>query len=170
MYPKIINFLQNPIHVQSSTNIINQDFMDRFHLIVSENLYKRNLATGLHLAAYFGLDTIAAILLQQGSDPNAQSKFGYTPLILAARAGHEPTVTLLLDNHANPDLKDVIQYTVLHHAVAYGKNSLIRLLLFRDKIRDSVSHLFVYGSQALLHIAAKYGRETTARLLLDALS
>jgi ankyrin repeat protein len=143
--------------------------MDRSHFIGIENPYKRNLATGLHLAAYFGLDTIAAFLLQQGLDPNAQSKFSYTPLILAAWAGHEPTVTLLLDNHANPDLTDVTRYTVQHHVVVLGKHSLIRLLLSRDKIRDSVSHLVVYKHHPLLQIVAQRGRGATIKLLLDLL-
>ncbi|CAH0020308.1 unnamed protein product [Clonostachys rhizophaga] len=71
--------------------------------------------TGLHLAAYFDLDTIMKSLLGSGNmDPNSAVRFKWhgdmTPLSYAAQMGHEAIVKLLLEKDSvGPDSKNAAQ-------------------------------------------------------------
>jgi ankyrin repeat protein len=51
--------------------------------------------TGLHLAAFFGLDKAVDLLLSEGMLPSAKDSTGRTPLWLAIEAGHKSVVRLL---------------------------------------------------------------------------
>jgi ankyrin repeat protein len=51
--------------------------------------------TGVHLAAYFGLETAARLVLG-GIDPNMEDSDGRTPLWWAANNGHECFANMLL--------------------------------------------------------------------------
>ena len=54
--------------------------------------------TGLHCAAYFGLDGIAITLFEmEGCDADVADAMGRTPLMWATEGGHEGVVKLLLD-------------------------------------------------------------------------
>jgi ankyrin repeat protein len=51
----------------------------------------------LHLAARFGQEDAARVLLDHGADPTARTPDGRTARDLAASAGHDDLVTLLAD-------------------------------------------------------------------------
>lgn len=72
--------------------------------------------TPLHIAARFGRDDLAAILLSAGADPNARDKHGDRPLHLAAEQGHSAVVRLLLRRGANLEAAGVMDRTALHAA------------------------------------------------------
>lgn len=91
--------------------------------------------TKLH---YVAIDTApeqqaeeTARLIQDGYDPNAQDKQGWTPLHFAAQEWSEAAARVLLDNGALVDPADNNGNTPLARAVfAYrGRGELIRLLL-----------------------------------------
>ncbi|UPL02096.1 hypothetical protein LCI18_013030 [Fusarium solani-melongenae] len=95
--------------------------------------------TGLHLVAYFGLDTIMKSLLESGSiDPNSAAIFKWegkmTPLSYAAQMGHEAVVKLLLEkDNVDPDAKnaadDSFGRTPLLYAAENGHKSIVELLI-----------------------------------------
>jgi Ankyrin repeats (3 copies) len=72
--------------------------------------------TPLHIAARFGRDDLAAILLSAGADPNARDKRGDRPLHLAAEEGHPGVVRLLLRRGANLEASGSMDRTALHAA------------------------------------------------------
>jgi hypothetical protein len=72
--------------------------------------------TPLHIAARFGRDDLAAILLSAGADPNARDKHGDRPLHLAAEHGHPAVVRLLLRRGATLEATGSMDRTALHAA------------------------------------------------------
>lgn len=90
--------------------------------------------TALHHAAVstsWNNDTMVKMLLQEGADPDVQTKHtGKTPLHLAARGGFNRTVMMLLDKAADPDVKTKrTRETPLHLAAKGGHKSIVRMLL-----------------------------------------
>ena len=61
--------------------------------------------TGLHLAAYFGVDDAVRDLLGSNS-PDFKDSHGRTPLSYAAENGHNGIVKLLLEYKVDADSKD----------------------------------------------------------------
>ncbi|MCL5996613.1 MAG: sigma-70 family RNA polymerase sigma factor [Chloroflexi bacterium] len=66
----------------------------------------RDRSTPLHAAAFMRWPEAAALLLENGADPDAQDQNGYTPLHLAARAGQVTIASALLQHGATVDAKD----------------------------------------------------------------
>jgi ankyrin repeat protein len=163
---QVVDFLRDPPNIQALGVAIDRDFSD---LKSPPDPLKGGSTIGLHLAAYFGLEAVAAALLQHGSDPNTRTKLGYTPLMLAALNGHASIVSLLLNNRAMVGLTDQAYCTAVHHAAGSGRDSIIRLLLSKNTIGDSVQQLSAYQTQLLLHLATRGCHETTVELLLDSL-
>lgn len=87
------------------------------------------LVSGMHLAAYFGLDTFIAALLNPKSI-DAKDSNGRTPLMWAMRGEHEGSVRLLLEKGADLNQKcrgwDI---TALHNAAWCGNEAIMKLLV-----------------------------------------
>jgi ankyrin repeat protein len=68
----------------------------------------KNCMTPLHVAAVLGYDHIVIYLIEQGANPNLQTKIkGYTTLHLAVLANKpEVIIELLTKTQANPYLPD----------------------------------------------------------------
>jgi hypothetical protein len=62
--------------------------------------------TGLHLAAYFGLERTTSKLLERNAVVDSQDKDGRTPLSWAARDGDNVVVELLLENKSETESSD----------------------------------------------------------------
>ncbi|KAK4248983.1 hypothetical protein C7999DRAFT_39836 [Corynascus novoguineensis] len=85
------------------------------------------LTTGLHLAAYFGVDeAIRALLCQY--DRDWRDGYYRTPLSWAAQNGHEVAVRLLLAEGADPISKDSSGLTPLMRAKQGKHEAIVRLL------------------------------------------
>jgi hypothetical protein len=85
--------------------------------------------TGMHLAAYFGLEESVAALLKRQHYPDSKYTDGRTPLSWAAEKGHEAVVKLLLEKGAYPDSEDWYSRTPLHWAAKTGHEAVVKLLL-----------------------------------------
>ncbi|KAM0433480.1 hypothetical protein ACHAPT_004360 [Fusarium lateritium] len=123
--------------------------------------------TGLHLAAYFGLDETVESLLQRGHNPNLASKnlhtnIKHTPLISATQRGHEAVVKALLLGRADPNWADYQGRTALWWAACGGHVSIAKLLL--DKGADP-NHLDIHGI-TVLGVACELGHTSVVETLL----
>lgn len=72
-------------------------------------------------------DTVIRILLEEGSDPNIQSRCNNTTLHEAATFGNAELTKLLLEHKAKVDLKDVDGKTALERATEGGFPSVMKL-------------------------------------------
>ena len=82
------------------------------------NSYAYDGWTPLHLAAFFGHEEAARVLLDAGADVHAVSRNGLTntPLHAATAGKHEEVALLLLENGAKNDALDAGGYTPMQIA------------------------------------------------------
>ena len=63
--------------------------------------------TPLSVAAFHGMDNVAALLIANGADINNQDDAGLTPLHCAVMKGRQPIVQMLLDAGAEVNARDI---------------------------------------------------------------
>jgi ankyrin repeat protein len=117
--------------------------------------------TGLHLAAYFGIETAASKLIYGSASPEREVSRNITPIMLAALRGHESIVKLLLDHKVDvtPNLSKL---TPLYLAARGGHKMIVqRLLEYRPTIEEDL------GSYEPLYGASTNGHDHVVRILLE---
>ncbi|KAI0549032.1 ankyrin repeat-containing domain protein [Xylaria curta] len=137
---------------------------DYYRTDYSQNVPRK--LTGMHLAAYFGLQDMVVALLAAGNEPDLKDTHGRTPLSYAAERGYEAVVTLLLANKAvDPNSKDFVRgWTPLWYAVARVQVTIVKQLLKISAVNpNSIS---VYG-RTPLSWAAEKGHGTVVKLLIE---
>jgi ankyrin repeat protein len=90
----IIDFLESERKVEASSQALmfnKEDFGYAYSLIFPRNM------TGVHLAAYFGLEEVVNAVLSSRRDLDLTDGHRRTPLPYAAANGHEAVVWLLLE-------------------------------------------------------------------------
>lgn len=90
--------------------------------------------TALHLAAYFGQEETAALLLERGADTDVVARnetLHVTPLHSAASGGHPELVALLLEHGADPNAAQDNGFTPLHSAAQNDDRASVEALLGR---------------------------------------
>ncbi|HPS58507.1 MAG TPA: ankyrin repeat domain-containing protein [Spirochaetota bacterium] len=70
-----------------------------------------------------------SFLLDNGADPDIQTREGFTALMAAAESGDNETLKILLYHKANPNLRTIQGTTSLHIAASSGHPETINLLL-----------------------------------------
>ncbi|KAK5921699.1 hypothetical protein CgunFtcFv8_019042 [Champsocephalus gunnari] len=83
----------------------------------------------LHLAAKYGHQSTAEVLLRAGVSRDARTKVDKTPLHIAASEGHYNIVDLLVQHGAEVDARDMLKMTALHWAAQRGHREVAELLL-----------------------------------------
>ncbi|KAL8992291.1 MAG: hypothetical protein Q9169_007212, partial [Polycauliona sp. 2 TL-2023] len=102
----------------------------------------RKGASGLHIAAWFGLTEVIRSLLKQGLDVNAQDPAGgQTPLIFACRRGHASATNLLLQHGASVNTRNNTESTALFEAVMGNHTEVVAILLNKSELRVNEEHL-----------------------------
>lgn len=87
--------------------------------------------TPLHLAAFFGGDDAAALLLERGAEVNvvARNAMQVMPLHSAIAGGHSAIARSLVEAGAEVNAEQQDAYTPLHEAAAKGDDELVGFLL-----------------------------------------
>lgn len=159
MTDKILEFFEDETKLSSSVQVMHFNSYRDWYAGVSTSFPRH--VTGLHLAAHFGLEYIANILLKQGVSIAASDSFGATALHKAAEAGHKNIVQLLLEHGADIEAHDSNGHTALHQATQCGSRSVVLLLLEKGaKISEAVD------GRTALHFAAEVGNEAIATALI----
>jgi hypothetical protein len=102
----VMEFLGKKAQVEASTQALIAIKRYSGHSEYSQKFPRQ--VTGLYLAAYFGVQEVANVLLETGkADIDSKDPNGWTPQWWAAEYGYEAAVELLLANdRINPDSKD----------------------------------------------------------------
>lgn len=100
--------------------------------------------TALHIAARFGFDECARVLLQGTDEQKAslelvEQSFSWTPLHIAAVDGHLGVAQLLVDAGAEVDRMDSSGWTAKEHAALRGHLSIARLLAAHSVATDDTT-------------------------------
>ncbi|OBT63922.1 hypothetical protein VE03_05994 [Pseudogymnoascus sp. 23342-1-I1] len=159
---EVISFLEKNAQVEASSQaLLNSKFYPE------DSGYSQRFPrqmTGLHLAAYFGVEKPVYNLLESGLAANLKDSYGQTPLSWAAGNGHEAVVQVLLGKGAEVDAKD-IEYgrTPLSWAAEDGHEAVVQVLLGKGAEVDTKDT--VYG-RTPLSWAAEKGHEAVVQVLL----
>jgi len=101
----------------------------RIMLAHGANVQARSLHhTVLHYAVAEGQTSTVELLLEHGSNINAQDDAGQTPLLLAVRNGDANKVKLLLSWGANPNVRDADGESPSQIAENSGRRDIVQLL------------------------------------------
>lgn len=123
--------------------------------------------SGLHLAAYFGLEMAVKKAISKGKrfSFNAQTKRGETALHWAAKFDQVQFIKLLLEQPIDLNEKDNDGRTALFHAVMLRRVSSVEALFLSTKLLK----LDIVDRQGWtpLRWAAKYGPSRIVEMLLD---
>ena len=122
------------------------------------------LSTPLLIAAYFGREGVAQLLLARGAKPDLPSSEGSasTPLMVAAEYGHPALVRLLLDRDAAIDAADTSGETALMMATRRGAHDTMDVLLQHGA---NVNARDKHGLTALMLAVDTLDVNTVSRLL-----
>jgi ankyrin repeat protein len=157
----IVDFLESEAKVNASSQGLLAIKSYSSHSNYSQEVPKS--ITGLHLTAYFGVESI--VLDTSKVDADSKDTDGRTPLSWAAESGQEAIVKLLLDiSEVDADSKGAYGRTPLSWAAESGHEAIVKLLLDTGKVdADSIG---AYG-RTPLSWAAESGHEAIVKLLLD---
>jgi ankyrin repeat protein len=127
------------------------------------NAFSSDGFTPLHLAAYFGQEAMAQMLLDRGADPNAVSRNPMTlrPLHSAAASAALAIVKLLLDRGAEVNAKQHGGWTALHAACSSGDRPMAGCLIAKGADPQAVSD----HGKTPLSLAVEKGHDTVASWL-----
>jgi ankyrin repeat protein len=158
---KVMDLLENESKMEASSQALMAVKLYSQHSNYSQGVPRK--MTRLHIAAYFGIQSVVSILLN-GTCLELQDSYGRTPLSWAAQNGYEAVVQLLLENGADLESKDIEhERTPLLWAAINGHKAVVQLLLENGADPESNDR---YGQTPPLW-AAINGYEAVVRLLLE---
>ena len=163
----IIEFLQKQAQVEASSQALIA--VKRWPKDVGYSQKIPKQMTGLHLAAYFGVNNAVQLLI--GSNClDSKDSYGRTPLLWAAIRGHDTVVQLLLaTGQVDIDSKDKgvatpwEGRTPLLYASRSGHKAIVQLLLEKGADIEAKD----CNGQTPLSCAAEARHEATVQLLLE---
>ncbi|KAF7940554.1 uncharacterized protein EAE98_000681 [Botrytis deweyae] len=186
----LLKFLENQAKVDASWQLMNSDNVPESYVdqgsspgspISYYGRFQRRGLTGMHITAFFGLETVIKLLLDSGKlevdprdllsersnfipDPNVVNQ-DRTPLSYAAEQGHEKVVNLLLDTgKVEVDSIDQSRQTPLRYSVESGNEKVVKLLLNTGKVNVNFKD---DRGQTPFYKAAESGNENVVKLFLE---
>lgn len=129
------------------------------------NSYAHDGFTPIGLAAFFGQEEVARLLLKEGADAKTVSynTMRVTPLHSAAAMRQLAIALLLLDHGADVNARQQSDWTPLHSAVHNKQADMVRLLLERGADPQATNE----AGMTPMAMAAACGDEEIAALLQD---
>ena len=156
---EVIDFLKRKEKVEGSSQALMTSKRYTRHANYSQEAPTQ--MTGLHLAAYFGVEEAVKTLPQKRAETNAKNSKDQTALEYAVKGGHETIVKLLLEQGADVNAKNKYNETALSSAARGGHEAIVKLLLeYGADIKDAYS-------RTALAISAKIGHEAIVKMLLE---
>lgn len=138
------------------------------------NAYQR--LSSLHIAALYGRAHVMEVLLEAGAEPNVCGTKARTPLMVACKRGKAACVDLLVRSGANVLAFEASNgRTCLHYAARGGHYECVERIIDATRtgpVAESWGFIrFVNVRDAIgttpLHMAARAGKASICRLLLD---
>ncbi|KAJ5480131.1 hypothetical protein N7530_005640 [Penicillium desertorum] len=126
LHPGVIQFLEDQPKVEASEQALRVT-KDTVRVGWSQK-YSRTM-TGLHLAAYFGIQEAVAYFLRHQHPVDICYRAGYTALKWAISGGHLNVCQFLLSQGADPNITDEEEFTELAFAAQHGREAIVRLLV-----------------------------------------
>jgi ankyrin repeat protein len=120
--------------------------------------------TAIQAAAMGGWESVVALLLERGANPDSAGGEYDGPLQAAASKGHLLTVMKLVNSGADVDRQVMGGRGALHHAADHGHDTIVKALL--EHGADINSRDREFGRTALAW-ASLSGHEAVVRILLD---
>lgn len=162
LHPEITTFLEKQAQVEAASQSQLRGVIIQIAIV---RLHQLRKMTGLHLAAYFGLEKAVKFLIGRQS-PDVKDSNERTPLSYAAENGHEAVVKLLLATDGVDPSSNLtgLRVTSLYFAAAKGHEAILRLLLAQGSVNPESKDS--YG-QSVLSLAAENGHLPIVKLLLD---
>ena len=156
----ILKFMQMHQNISYATQIAASDFIyDPW----SEYDSNSPILPALVVAAHFGLQHVAASLLDRNIDVNETTK-GIGALSVASQGGHDKVVNVLLAAGADARRPQRLGISALHRAASCNHPKVVEILLSHD--RNIIESRNVYGKVAL-HDAAERGLTQIVEILLQ---
>jgi len=119
--------------------------------------------TALSLAAYYGREGLAQLLIDNDAEINTKNNSGRTPLYWAARQGHKGLLQLLISNGADLHEKDNWGYNPITAAANWGHKEIVEILISKDADVNSADD---YYGRTPLSCAAGVGHTEVVELLI----
>lgn len=138
-----------------------KNYIDRERLLSVYNNVE--YLSDLHIAAYYGNQEAAKLLLTSDVDVNVKNAKGYTPLIMAVLGGHEIIAEMLIADGANVNIEDNYGNTPLHYSVKY--KGLVKILLKNHADPNVLNFVQI---RTPLEIAVSEGLPEVAELMIIA--
>ncbi|KAE8417808.1 hypothetical protein BDV36DRAFT_283421 [Aspergillus pseudocaelatus] len=175
--PEVIEFLSCGMKLEASTQALMIPELSQWHIEHYYHSFPRGV-TGLHLAAYFGIEEAVKTLLQKQAKPDASDSYDRTPLSYASQNGHSTITKLFLERGVDADSLGINGLTPLLLALLYGHTAIAEQLLATGRTNpDSKDNsgrtpLLIaarggHKSITSLSLAAENGHEAIVRLLLE---
>ncbi|PTB65133.1 hypothetical protein BBK36DRAFT_1169900 [Trichoderma citrinoviride] len=162
-YDGAMEFLQCNAKMEAASQALMVDWPFTMPSYTNSQSFPTDM-TGLHLAAYFGLEGAVKALLAS-HDPDAHNSYERTPLSYAAESGHTAVAQLLLDTRrVDVNSMDCLGEAPLHRATYDGHEAVVKLLLRQTGI--IADHEGKYEGRTPLSFAAGEGHEAVVELLL----
>ncbi|KAL7895629.1 hypothetical protein HDV64DRAFT_257366 [Trichoderma sp. TUCIM 5745] len=163
---EVIRFLESEAKVDASIQALVMDYdEDAFG---DDSVFHPYDMTGLHLAAFFGVNKAAITLLERGHDPNAEDFFGREALWYAVYKGQEAVVKLLLAAGADVNAAaESFGGTALQRAAKEGDQEIVKMLLTAGADVNAAPADSYWGATAL-QAAAWKGHQEIVKMLLVA--
>ncbi|CAG8909914.1 unnamed protein product [Penicillium egyptiacum] len=118
--------------------------------------------SGLHLAAYFGLEECVIRLLTNGMPCDMKDSDGQTALHWAAKNGQAGTAELLLKKGLDANWANKEGKTALHYAAIQGDSRLIQVLV---DYKADMEHADIHGQTPLLAAVRETNFQSVQQLI-----
>jgi ankyrin repeat protein len=163
---RILNLLESRAKVSAASQAMMATSFSAYSQHVPRQM------TGVHVAAYFGLEQVTMGLLDSKSslnyDVDLEDSYGRTPLSWAVKNGHEAVVKLLLNTgKINVNSKDNNGRTLLLWAAEKGNEAVVKLLLDTGKVDVDLKDSYGWNERTPLSWAVANGHEAMVKLLLN---